>query len=260
MELFNAEALILDVADLHEYDRIVIFITAHHGKTRGVARGARRKYSRFGGQLQLLAKAKVTWLERENRDLVRLSSVELRRSAHRLQGDLEGLLLSTYLADHVMEFAQENEANERLFRLLDTTIEALLAGVDRDLATRYFEAWTLRLAGVFAAPTHCPSCGRELELQALALPRSGEGLICKRCARQDSGPREVSAHAVEFLLRIQREDLRSMQLRPPQPSTLKEVEDLCTRVRRSFLQHELNSYRVIRETTAGLQDDKTPQP
>ena len=40
---------------LHDRDRIVTFLTREYGKKRGVARGARVKHSRFGGQLQPLA-------------------------------------------------------------------------------------------------------------------------------------------------------------------------------------------------------------
>ena len=55
---FSGEALILDVFDLQEKDRIVTLLTRERGKKKGVAPGARRKYSRFAGQLQPLAKVR----------------------------------------------------------------------------------------------------------------------------------------------------------------------------------------------------------
>ena len=174
MGLQTAEALILDVRDLHDRDRIVTFLTREFGKKSGVAKGARTKHSRFGGQLQPLAKVQMTWFEMEGRDLGRISSVELVRPAHRLQEDLEGILLGSYLADHMLEFAQENEASDHLYRLLDSTLEALLAGVDRDLATRYFECWALRLAGVFPSPRVCPACGRTGRCDALGRRNGGK--------------------------------------------------------------------------------------
>ena len=51
---------------LGETDRIVTFLTREFGKKSGVAKGARVKHSRFGGQLQPLAKVQVTWYEREH--------------------------------------------------------------------------------------------------------------------------------------------------------------------------------------------------
>ncbi|HXM70106.1 MAG TPA: DNA repair protein RecO, partial [Thermoanaerobaculia bacterium] len=109
MLLHTSEALLLDVRDLAERDRIVTFLTRERGKKSGVAQGARAPHSRFAGQLQPLAKVQITWFEKPGRDLVRISSVELVRPVHRLQADLEGILLGSYLADHMLEFAQEDE-------------------------------------------------------------------------------------------------------------------------------------------------------
>ncbi len=252
MSLVSADALLLDVFDLQEHDRIVTFLTAERGKKRGVARGARRKHSRFAGQLQPLARARVTWFEPPRSELVRIRSLELTRPATFLQGDLEGLLLGAYLADHMLEFAQENEASHELFRLLDTTLEALAAGADRDLATRYYELWVLRLAGVFPAASECLECSRDLAAGAV-LPPGGEGLVCGRCG----GGRglEIGGGAVELLRRSARENLVALGARPPAKSVLAEVGELSARLRRSFLQHELKSARVIRETLAGLPPD-----
>lgn len=255
MELRSAEALLLDVVDLHDYDRIVTFLTREWGKKRGVAKGARRKHSRFGGQLQPLGKARVEWMEKDNRDLVRISSVELHRSARHLQQDLEGLLLSAYLADHIQEFVQENEPSDLFFRLLDSTVQAVAEGVDRGLATRYFEAWVLRLAGIFPAPESCPHCDRALEASGVALLASGESLICRKCARQETRATNVSPQAVEFFRLIGGVKLVDLDRLRPTVSTLDEVERICTQVRRSFLQHELRSYQMIRETISGLPRD-----
>ncbi len=248
MALLTAEALILDVTDLHDRDRIVTFLTREHGKKKGVAKGARVKHSRFGGQLQPLAKAQITWFEKEGRDLARISSVELIRTAHPLQTDLEGILLGSYLADHLLEFAQEGESSDHLYRLLDATVQALLAGVDRDLATRYFEAWMLRLAGIFPAPDVCPSCGSPFPPEGAVLPRSGEMLLCPDCGGR--GGFSVSPAALDFLRRISRESLPAVAKRVPPAAVLRQVEDLCAHVRRHFLQRELRSYEVIQRTLA----------
>lgn len=180
--------------------------------------------------------------------MVRLQSVELLRSAAPLQSDLEGILLGAYLADHMSEFAQEGEATEKLFRLLDTTVEALLAGVDHQLAARYYEVWMLRLAGIFPVPDLCPVSGRPLGDRAILAP--GEpALVSPECA---PGGEEVGAEVLEFLRRTGRENLSSLAGRPPNPTVLVRVEGLCTQVRRHFLQHELRSYRVMRQTLASL--------
>jgi DNA repair protein RecO (recombination protein O) len=247
MGLEQAEAILLTVSDLQEADRVVEFLTREQGKKRGAARGAKRRFSRFAGELQPLARVRVTWFEKAGRDLVRISGVELLRPPRALAGDLEGLLLGAYLAETLSLFAQEGEPAERLYRLLDSTLEALEAGVDRRLAVRYLESWVLRLSGVFPPPLECPSCGAALAGGA-ALAASGEALLCRRCATETPGGLPVSAEAIAFWLRIGRESLPRVAEQPPGPALLAEVGEVTGRVRRHFLGHDLKSLDVLRRT------------
>lgn len=252
MRRLAAPAILLDVVDLAERDRIVTFLTAEHGKRRGVARGARAKYSRFAGQLQPLAKVDVGWFEKEGRDLVRISEVALLRAAAPLQRDLEGILLGAYLAEHMTVFAQENEDSHRLFRLLDATLEALLAGVDRDLAARYYEVWVLRLSGIFPVPRGCPLCGRPLGDRAVLLA-SEAAVACPDCARAAAGGGiEIGAAELDVLRRTGSEPVERLAERPPPRAALRRVEALAARVRREFLGHELKSHGVMQRTLAAL--------
>jgi recombinational DNA repair protein (RecF pathway) len=47
------------------------------------------------------------------------------------------------------EWAQESDADERLYRLGASMLDALGAGVPVDPLARYFEYWLLRLQGVY---------------------------------------------------------------------------------------------------------------
>lgn len=250
MRSLNAEALLLDVINLQEKDRIVSFLTAEHGKKRGAAPGARTKYSRFAGQLQPLAKVAVSWFEKEGRDLVRISDVQLVRPAAPIQTELEGILLGAYLAELIGEFSMENEESSRSFRLLDSTIEALLDGCDRNLVARYFEVWVLRLNGIFPVPRECPLCGRAIDERAI-LVASEAALVCDECG---AGHRRIAIGPAEldFLRRSARENLASMAEKPPGAETLERIEGLCAHIRRQFLQAELKSYRVMKQTLASL--------
>lgn len=247
MELLSTEALLLDVFDLHEYDRVVVFLTAEYGKRRGVAPGSRRKYSRFGGQLQPLAKVNVTWAEKENRDLVRLSSVELVRPAEKLYKDLEGILVGSYLAEHMKEFAQENEGDENLFRLLDSTTEALLGGADRVLAARYFESWILRLSGLFPDLDSCPSCERSMLEIGAKIPAKSETPICSECGAGAVGT-PISPSALQLLQTMRHRSLPDLAAEPVDRSALSGAEAFSAHIRRYFLDNELKSYRVMQAT------------
>lgn len=246
MEFHTSEAILLDLFDLQEADRIVTFLTPTKGLVRGVAQGARRKYSRFAGELQPLAKLRVTWVEKRGRELMRISAAELMRPAHRLQRSLEGILLGTYLAGTMLEFAQENDPSDRLYRLLDSTLNALLEGVSPDLGARYFEAWILRLAGIFPTPAACPRCDRDLAEVGARLV-DDEALLCPDCGRG----RTVSPGAIRFLRATAHQSLPTMARQESAAGVLREIEELAGRIRRAFLGHELRSYRVLQETLCG---------
>jgi len=252
MKGFQGEAILLATSDLAEADRVVTFLSREHGLRRGAARGAKRKFSRFAGELQPLARARVAWFEKEGRELVRISSVELARAPKRLLATLEGILAAAYVGESLATFAPEGEPVERLYRLADAVVEAFESGADRALVLRYFESWLLRLGGVFPPPDACPQCGEPLAAAGAALAGSGEALLCRRCSRQNSGALPVSEAALDFWRRIGRASLAKMAENPPSPAVLAEVEEVVGRIRRHFLQDEIRSYRVLQRTLAGL--------
>jgi DNA repair protein RecO (recombination protein O) len=245
---YDGEAILLEVSDLQEGDRIVTFLTREHGRKRGAARGARRRYSRFAGQLQPLARVRATWFEKEGRDLVRIAEIELVRPADALTRRLESVLVGAYLAETTSVFAQENEPSDRLFRLLDATTEAIASGVDPLVCARYFELWLLRLAGLFGEELVCPLCERELGDHAV-LPDEGETLLCGECARGSAG-RRIAAPTLRLVETFARTPPRALDTQPQGGAALRELQVLCAEIRRRFLGHELRSYRVMERTLA----------
>ncbi|MBI4887958.1 MAG: DNA repair protein RecO [Acidobacteria bacterium] len=149
MPLYTADALILRTYKLGEADRIVVFFTRDRGKKRGVAKGARRARSRFVGALEPLTEARVAYFEKERRELVGLNYAETVRSpmAHVTEDDALGYV--GYFAELLDEWAQEADADERLYRLGTSMLGALAGGAPVEPLARYFEYWLLRLQGVY---------------------------------------------------------------------------------------------------------------
>src|SRR5579862_3979583 len=76
MPVHSADALILRTYRYGEADRIVVFLTEDRGKKRGVAKNATKSRRRFGAALEPMTHGRVTYVEREGRDLVRLDRIE----------------------------------------------------------------------------------------------------------------------------------------------------------------------------------------
>jgi hypothetical protein len=148
MPLITTDALILRTYKLSESDRIVVFLTRDRGKKRGVAKNARQSRRRFGGALEPMTCGRVSYMERERRELVLLHYVEPTRSPLS-SSDGEALGYVGYFAELIDEWAQEADPNETLFRLGSSVVDAIAQGVPIDPLARYFEYWLLRLQGVY---------------------------------------------------------------------------------------------------------------
>ena len=148
MPLHTTDALVLRTYKLAEADRIVVFLTRDRGKKRGVAAHARRQRSRFRGALEPLTDVRVAYFERERRELVNLNYAEPVRSPLSAANP-EGLAYSHYFAELIDAWAADADADERLFRLGCSVLDALSTGTAADALARYFECWLLRLQGVY---------------------------------------------------------------------------------------------------------------
>ena len=254
MPLYTTEAVILRTYKLGEADRIVVFLTKDRGKKRGVAHGARRPRSRFGGALEPLTKVAVAYFEKERRELVSLNYAETERSPLAAT-DPRALGYIGYFAELLDEWAPDGDPNEKLYRLGASTVEACAAGVPIDGLARYFEYWVLRLQGVFPPHVACHRCGSALdddERGGACLMAGEPVLTCVPCAEADGGATdgrgaELSAGAIAFLKGATAvSPLRVGEL-PFSDRVDRELEALHRRLMVTHLEKELRSTRVLRE-------------
>jgi DNA repair protein RecO (recombination protein O) len=249
MPVYQSEALILRTYKLGETDRIVVFLTRDRGKKRGVAQGARRPRSRYHGALEPMTRAGVAYYEREQRDLVRLNYVEPMRSplsAISPQVPSSDLALGHvgYFAELIDEWAPEAHADERLYRLGSSMVDAIASGAPVERLARYFEYWLLRLQGVYPALAICPGCGAAMD-EAIMPPRE-DLFVCRQCMPSGNGT-ELSAEALRFLKAAgsaapDRLDALTLGVRAG-----RELETAHRRLIHLHLDKELKSARVLRE-------------
>ncbi|MFQ5789503.1 MAG: DNA repair protein RecO [Acidobacteriota bacterium] len=240
MPLRRVESIVLRTYRVGEADKVVVFFTREVGKIRGIAKGARRSRSRFGGSLEMGTQVELTFFEKEGQELVRVDRCDILRSRFSRWGAPVLACSLAYYADLVDAFAPEREPNVNLYRLLKATISALASG-EPELTTRYFEAWLLRLGGLYPRRETCPVCGAELIRQGARYLVEEHTLACNRCA-----PRGVSLspETLGYLGRVWQESPRSLPP-PGAPHVLSELAVLHQMLIGQQLERELSSYRVL---------------
>jgi len=250
MRAYSSDALVLRTYRYGEADQIVVFLTEDRGKKRGVAKNATKSRRRFGGGLESLSRGQATYVEHETRELVRLDRIETRLSPFRAASgrdtDAAAHVLghAAYFAELLDEWAPDNAANERLFRLGAAVAEALCAGGSVDALARYFEYWLLRLEGVYPALDRCPRCGRASLAAGAVLVLAERMYVCADCAH--GGP-ALSANAMLFLREAGRLTPADVGSRAGDAAALGELERAHDRLIAMHLEKELRSARVVRE-------------
>jgi DNA repair protein RecO (recombination protein O) len=222
VKVHSSDALILRTHRYGEADRIVVFFTVDHGKKRGVAKNASKSRKRFGGALEPLTRGRAHYVEREGRDLVRLERIEPKRSPMQSSTGFEAdpasvLAHASYFAELLDEWAPENDANERLFRLGAGVGDALGRGGSMEALARYFEFWLLKLEGVYPAIEET-----DLSTEAQAFLTAARRMT----------PRQVIKYTTGH---------------PAGPKALRELERAHQRMITMHLEKELKSARIVRE-------------
>src|SRR5258708_3484929 len=248
MPVYTSEALILRTYKLGEADRIVVFLTRDRGKKRGVAKGARRAKSRFAGALESLTRAGVAYYERELRDLVRINYIESQRSplaiVARHAENASALGHAEYFAELIDEWAPEGHADERLYRLGSSVIDAFADGAATERLARYFEFWLLRLQGVYPRLSACPECGGAFDGGAM-MPAREPLSVFPPCA--GGGGAAVSLAPLGVLPNPAGASPESLNGIPLEAGPGQELETAHRRLIQLHLEKELKSARVLRQ-------------
>jgi len=231
-----SEAFVLRSYPFKEADLVVSFLTREQGKLRGVAKRARRPKSAFGAGLERLSQVRMSYFQRETRELVNLDSCELLVSQFRLLSDYRAAVALDYFAEVTDQLLPPAEPNDRFFRLLIAVLEHMRALEQGSVwrAVTYFSLWAVRLSGFLPDLNVCLSCGSlladgEMRERAFFI-RGRDGLLCGECRR--------TAGTGSYELSVESRGLAEEMLRKPvaQMGQTNWARETCADLRRFLVQ------------------------
>jgi DNA repair protein RecO (recombination protein O) len=187
MGLVETEGLILKSYSLAEADKIVVFLSQNQGLVRGVAKGAKRLKSKFGGSLEPFSIVQITYFQKEERELVSISQIELVKSYFENAADPEFFQKFAYISELLTEFAPPHDPNERLYRMIKKCLETAAENPQSlESVVLYFELWLLRLCGYLPDWSYCENCGREFGGAEKSNLQISFQLLCQQCSATKS--------------------------------------------------------------------------
>jgi len=246
MALHSTEAFVLRTYSLAEADKICVFFTREMGKVRGVAHGARKLRSRFGSSLEPFTEVALTYYQKEGRELVSVSNCDIVHSHfNRAARDVETSGAFAYMAELLVEFLPEHEANERLYRLVKAVLEAIEGQNDTGRALRYFECWLLRLAGFFPDLSVCAACGERIANDESTFLTAEGAPRCVACSsgRGAQVTRELR-DAIRAMLKLHPAGLSHDQI---SAGHITQIGEINYQIIRHALERELKSRVTLRQ-------------
>lgn len=207
MAAIVSESIALRTYPFGEADLIVSFLTRDKGKLRGVAKRARKPKSPFGAGLERLCCSRMTYYQRENRELVTLSGCEIVHSPFSLAGNYAAALTLDFVAEVSEQLLPPAFADDRFYRLILAVTSHLEqqreAAVWRALT--YFSYWAVRLSGFLPqlqVSEESLSLAREIAAQPIGEVRPGAWEKSQYADLRRFLMREIEMHAERRLYTV----------------------------------------------------------
>jgi DNA repair protein RecO (recombination protein O) len=201
MGLQKARAIAVGSRPLGEADKLLTFYTREFGKLRGVAKGARRVRSKFGGALELFTYGQLVFFERPRSELVAVDHFDIIHPFQSLREDLERLGRGAWIVECVTHLTADRDPQPALFGLLLRALRALEGGTRPERVALCFALRAADLTGHRPRLDHCHRCGK-IPGRRVRFDPAGGGLLCSDCPATGPGALLLSSQALSALRRL----------------------------------------------------------
>jgi DNA repair protein RecO (recombination protein O) len=241
VSLYRDRGVALRHYKLGEADRIIVFMTAGHGKVRAVAKGVRKTKSRFGARLEPPTNVNLLFYEgRGELDIV--SQAEAIDHFRPIRDDLARMTDAMSMLEVVDQSAQERQPDARMYQMLVAALRTLSDREQRSpLLVAAFYWKLLSMEGFGPILDRCASCDAPASGVALvAFDLLQGGALCRDCRRG----MPVSPEALLLLGRILGGGLAGALAQPDSEVTT-EVATLATHSMEQHLERRLRAVHSL---------------
>jgi DNA repair protein RecO (recombination protein O) len=237
---FRVEAVVLRHHDYGEADRLLTLYTRQLGKTRVLAKGARKIASRKAGHIEPFTQVKLQLAR--GRDMLLVTQADTVDAYLPLRENLILTSQASYVLELLDRFTYVDDTeNPSTFRLLTDTLARLASNDDPWLVIRYYEMRLLDYLGFRPQLINCVNCGREIKAEDQFFSFRAGGVICPRCGQGLPQLKPIAVETLKYLRHFQRSNYRDASRARPNSEIQKEAEDLMQGYFTYLLERELNT-------------------
>jgi DNA repair protein RecO (recombination protein O) len=237
-ELYRDEGVVLRTYKLAESDRIVVLMTAAHGKVRAVAKGVRKTKSKFGARLEPMSHVRLLLYRGRELDIV--SQAESIEPLSPMLSSLDRASQGIAAIEAVDQLALEREPNPRLYRMAVGVLRTIAARPSPLNVSAFY--WKLLAAeGLEPQLDACVRCGEYgPDVTFVSFDVNEGGVHCRNCRTGTS----ISAAALAIMRDILGGRLNEALALDESPAT-HEVSTLATRALEHHIERRLKAVAMF---------------
>lgn len=200
--IINTEGIVLKTNDFRETSKIATFFCKDQGKVKGVLKGIRKDYKKFGSNVDRFSVNDIVYYQYRRSDLHLVSQCDLKQYFFPIREDYRRNLAANYMLELVDAIMPPEEANPKVYQLILDYLGALETAADIDKLVHILQVKILLLSGFRPHIDSCMVCHRTIRGKARFSLKSG-GLVCVHCPSRDTGFSLISRGAVASILHIE---------------------------------------------------------
>lgn len=235
MSVYRDQAVVLGSHKFGEADKVIILLTAEHGKIRAVAKGIRKTKSSIGARLEPMSHVDISL--RSGRDLDTVDQVKLLSPHSNIRNDFNRLRQGLAMVEAMNKVTPDRDPVPHLYDLLTRALKALNDRPAPLMLGAFF--WRLLAIEGHSPQLHeCVACGGTDGLHSFDVVEGGV-----HCASCDSGI-AVSTAALDIIRMILGGQM-NLALNLDESSAVNEVNQLAMEAMESHLERRLRSLGVF---------------
>jgi DNA repair protein RecO (recombination protein O) len=252
----SSPAIMLRATEHGDYDKIVTFFTLRRGKISLMAKGAKKSIKRFAGALELFSVLNLVWTYGRGRGLPILQEASLVHPFEQIRTNIVWTAYASYWCELVYAWMEEGQQQVSVYRLLEHTLDQLNCGSLSEHALHItFQVRFMAISGFRPGFDHCNICRipiERFERSTVVFNVRRGGVLCERCAPQESGTLCLSKGTVKLLRWVLNEPLEKVSRLRFSRQAIEE----SVRMLESFIPYHLGketkSLKFLKQLDSGL--------
>jgi len=199
----KTEAFVLKTHDFRETSKIAVFYTKEFGKVKGVMKGIRKDYKKFGSSVDRFSLNDMEFYRHRNSDLHLISLCDLKQYYFPIRKDLKRNIAANYVLELVDVIMPPENPNTNIYALMNNFFKDLQSEADIDRLIHIFQIKTLIFSGFRPHIDDCLKCTKHIDNKAKFSLKTG-GLICNTCSRDEHNLLPISKGTISTILYYER--------------------------------------------------------